>query len=193
MKEWLVIKMSPIDLNKHATLFPIIISSHKQEWSIWFQEEKSRIEKILKGLNIYRISHCGSTSIQNIKAKPIIDILIEVPKCDSLEAVKDVLVNNGYQETYRWKNSIVLFNGYTENGYADKVFHVHIRYQGDNDILYFRDYLNDYPDIAHLYEQLKLGLSEEFKFDRDSYTEAKSQFVAKYTAIAKNLYKDRYI
>ena len=34
----------------------------------------------------------------------------------------------------RWKDK-----GYTENGFADKVYHIHLRYAGDNDELYFRD------------------------------------------------------
>lgn len=32
---------------------------------------------------------------------------------------------------------ISLNRGYTKNGFADKVFHVHIRYVGDHDELYF--------------------------------------------------------
>lgn len=33
--------------------------------------------------------------------------------------------------------------GYTEDGFADEVFHIHLRFAGDNDELYFRDFLND--------------------------------------------------
>lgn len=53
---------------------------------------------------------------------------------------------------------ISLNSGYTKNGFADKVFHIHLRYVGDNDELYFRDYLKDHPQIAKEYETLKLGL-----------------------------------
>lgn len=75
--------------------------------------------------------------------------------------------------------------GYTENGFAEKVFHLHLRYMDDNDEIYFRDYLIAHPKIAEEYEALKLGLWKRFEHDRDGYTEAKSEFVKKYTALAK--------
>ena len=71
-----------------------------------------------------------------------------------------------------------------------RVFHLHLRYIGDHDELYFRDYLIENPDIAHEYERLKLRLWKEFEHDRDSYTDSKSDFVAKYTQIAKEKYDE---
>lgn len=82
--------------------------------------------------------------------------------------------------------------GYTENGFADKVYHLHLRFAGDNDELYFRDYLNDNPRIAKEYERLKLSLWHQFEHDRDGYTQAKTEFVKKHTADARILYKNRY-
>ena len=38
--------------------------------------------------------------------------------------------------------------GYTEEGFAERVFHLHLRYIGDNDELYFRDYLIEHANIA---------------------------------------------
>ena len=53
----------------------------------------------------------------------------------------------------------ISFNsGYTKAGFADKVFHIHLRYIGDNEELYFRDYLREHPQIAKEYETLKLNL-----------------------------------
>ena len=67
-----------------------------------------------------------------------------------------------------------LFNkGYTDKGFAEKVFHLHLRYFGDNDELYFRDYMNSYPIFAHKYEILKCSLWKKYQHNRDAYTEAK--------------------
>lgn len=82
--------------------------------------------------------------------------------------------------------------GYTEQGYADKVFHIHLRRNKDIDELYFRDYLIDYPLVAKSYETLKLSLWEKYTFNRDGYTEAKTDFIKEVTQKAKDLYKDRY-
>lgn len=78
-----------------------------------------------------------------------------------------------------------LNKGYTPEGFAERVFHVHLRIAGDNDELYFRDYLNAHPDVAQGYECLKLSLWKEFEHDRDGYTQAKAAFVRKYADLAK--------
>ena len=52
--------------------------------------------------------------------------------------------------------------------------------------------MNEYKEIAKEYETLKLSLWKEFKHDRDGYTEAKTDFIKKYTNLAKNLYGKRY-
>lgn len=90
------------------------------------------------------------------------------------------------------KTGISLNKGYTENGFAEKVFHIHLRYIGNNNELYFRDYLNEYPEIAKEYENLKLNLWKKFKHNRDAYTEAKTEFIIKYTELARKKYKERY-
>ena len=36
--------------------------------------------------------------------------------------------------------------GYMKDGFAEKVYHVHLRLVGDDDGLYFRDYLNERTD-----------------------------------------------
>lgn len=75
--------------------------------------------------------------------------------------------------------------GYTINGFADKVFHIHLRYMDDIDEIYFRDYLILHPSIAKAYERLKLQLWPKFIHDRDGYTNAKTAFITYYTKIAK--------
>lgn len=81
--------------------------------------------------------------------------------------------------------------GYAEDGFAKRVFHLHLRVTGDHDDLYFRDYLNDQPDIAKKYENLKLSLWKQYEFDRDGYTSMKTDFVHKYTQIALEEYAEK--
>lgn len=42
----------------------------------------------------------------------------------------------------------MMTGGIHGTGFAEKVFHLHMRYWGNNDELYFRDYMNDNPMIA---------------------------------------------
>ena len=69
---------------------------------------------------------------------------------------------------------------------------MHLRYYGNNDELYFRDYLIEYPDIAKKYEKMKLKLWKEYEHNRNGYTNAKTEFVQKYTKKARLLYMNRY-
>ncbi|MDR3060393.1 MAG: GrpB family protein [Prevotella sp.] len=63
--------------------------------------------------------------------------------------------------------------------------YLHVRYSGDWDELYFRDYLLTHPDVAREYGILKLKLQEIYKHDRDGYTQAKSDFIKEVTNRAR--------
>ena len=134
----------------------------------------------------------GSTAIPSIWAKPIVDILVEIPKGSNLLDYKALIINNGYICMSQSENGLSFNKGYTENGFAERVFHLHLRYVGDNNELYFRDYLIEHPDIAKEYEELKLKLWKQYEHNRDAYTNAKTELVNKYTKEARMLYGNRY-
>ncbi|MBE6886093.1 MAG: GrpB family protein [Ruminococcaceae bacterium] len=186
----MVKRLSQMTLEELWQLFPIILTAHQKCWKEWYLEEEALLKKVLP--QVERISHIGSTAIPSIWAKPIIDILVEIPKERNLLDYKTRIINNGYicmSESEKWLS----FNkGYTENGFAERVFHLHLRYTGDNNELYFRDYLNEFPDVAKEYEKLKLSLWKEYEHNRDAYTNAKTEFVKKYTTQAKMKYGNRY-
>lgn len=181
--------LSEMTLDELWELFPIILSEYKDYWKDWYTEEEKRITEFLP-INDVRISHVGSTAIRGIWAKPIVDILLEIPETVSMETVKHILTDNGYICMAEGVGRKSFNRGYTSEGFAEKVFHLHLRYLGDNDELYFRDYLNDYPDIAKEYEELKLSLWKQYEHNRDAYTDAKSAFVKEQTIKAKEKYKN---
>lgn len=183
-------KLSEMSSEELWQLFPIFLTKHKDCWNEWYAEEESILTSLLP--DAARIGHIGSTAVDGIWAKPIIDILIELPGACDLSEMKDRLTGNDYLCMSRNADRISLNKGYTENGFADKVFHVHLRYIGDNDELYFRDYLREHSGIAEEYEKLKLRLWKAFEYDRDAYTNAKTAFVKKYTEEARLIYGDRY-
>lgn len=135
---------------------------------------------------IKRIEHIGSTAIPNIWAKNIIDILLEVGRIEDLARVRDLLVKNGWLVMSESPNRISLNKGYTEQGFAEKVFHLHLRMTGDHDEIYFRDYLCQHSDIAQAYQELKLSLWKKFEHNRDAYTDAKTDFINHYVSEAKS-------
>lgn len=183
--------LSDMTLEELWALFPIILTEHQACWDAWYEQEKARLSGFLPHENV-RISHIGSTAIRGIWAKPIVDILAEIPASLPMAGVKALLVQNGYICMSEQPGRCSLNRGYTSEGFAKKVFHLHLRYAGDHDELYFRDYMNDNPPLAKQYEALKLSLWKRFEHDRDGYTNAKTDFVAEQTAKAKAHYGQRY-
>ena len=167
-------------------LFPIFLVEHKSEWKDWYELEKANLIKILGANVIKRIEHIGSTAIPNIWAKNIVDILLEVGRIEDLARVRDLLVKNGWLVMSESPNRISLNKGYTEQGFAEKVFHLHLRLIGDHDEIYFRDYLCQHPDITQAYQELKLSLWKKFEHNRDAYTTAKTDFIKYYVSEAKS-------
>ena len=165
---------------------------HDDGFARLFSEEKKFLLDLLPENKVYRISHIGSTAINFIAAKPIADILLETYSSACMEQICDILTENGYVCMSKTKGRISLNKGYTKNGYAEKVFHLHLRIKGDNDELYFRDYLNEKPEIAKSYEKLKLTLSEKYKYNRDAYTQSKTEFVSDITERAKKYFGNKY-
>ena len=183
-------KLSEMTLEELWQLFPIYLTEHQLCWQEWYSEEEYLLKNTFSSTE--RISHIGSTAISSIWAKPIIDILVEIPEGRNLLDYKALIINSGYICMSQSENRLSFNKGYTENGFAERVFHLHLRYVGDNDELYFRDYLIEYPEVAKEYEELKLRLWKKYEHNRDAYTNAKTEFVKGYTEKAKILYWNRY-
>lgn len=89
--------------------------------------------------------------------------------------------------------SRMTFNkGHTKYGFVACIFHIHIRLYGDHDELYFRDYMKDRQDLAKNYEWLKLSLWKKYEFNRNAYTDTKTELVKTYIKQAKALYGEKY-
>ncbi len=185
-------KLSEMNLEELWELFPISLTAHKDCWAEDYREMESYLRAGLSGISIVRISHIGSTAIQAIWAKDIVDILLEISHTENLEAAAKTVEKIGFTQMSSSAGRYSFNWGYTEEGFAEKVYHLHLRYAGDNDELYFRDYMNEHPLYAKEYESLKLALWKKFEHDRDGYTGAKTAFVKKYTEDAKNIYPNRY-
>jgi len=175
-------KLSEMTLEELWELFPIILTGHNPDWAQWYAEEAAALEALLPGC---RMHHVGSTSVPGIWAKPIVDILAEAPVGADLRGIKDVLTKNGWLCMGESGTRVSFNKGYTPQGFAERVFHLHLRFAGDRDEVLFRDYLLAHPEDAQKYEKLKLSLWKPFEHDRDGYTNAKSEFVAGIMARAR--------
>lgn len=174
-----------------AQLFPILLEEHNPEWKEYFLKEKDHLQSIF-GDKMVRINHIGSSAVDGLIAKPTIDILIEVEIDTDIQSITETMLEAGYVVNTPESDIIMYIKGYTPNGFCGQAVHIHVRHSGDWGELYFRDYLNTHPEVAAEYVELKILLKEQYQHDRDGYTQAKGEFVQKYTDIARKEYGVRY-
>jgi GrpB-like predicted nucleotidyltransferase (UPF0157 family) len=194
IKEELLKKLEEMSLEELWQLFPIILKEHCPQYASWYENEKQSLLSIVPAQDIIRLNHIGSTAVAGLLAKPIIDILMEVSITCHINALSQILKSNKWLLTssIETPKSLTFNKGYTVRGFARKVFHLHVRHAGEWDELYFRDYLIAHPETANEYAKLKLSLLDSFKHDRDGYTKAKTEFVQKYSQIAKQELAGKY-
>lgn len=164
----------------------IEIVSYDPAWPTLFQQEAERLTKALEG-HAAAIHHIGSTSIPNMAAKPVIDILIELKNLDVINVVASELNTLGYEKLRRQVIPNRSFFSLLDKNNA-RHFHLHIYEVGDPQVIRhvnFRDYMINHPDEAATYENLKKNLAQQFKYERLQYVLGKDKLVQHIDAKAK--------
>jgi GrpB-like predicted nucleotidyltransferase (UPF0157 family) len=168
-------------------LFPIQLAEYDPAWRDWYEDEAASLNALFAN-DVRRIDHIGSTAVDGLLAKPIVDILLQVGEdCDSDE-LKDRLTADGWllmAEQTKPYPQLDFNKGYTPDGFAERVYHLHVRRVGDWDEPHFRDYIRTHAEAAAEYAALKRRLLANYEFDRDAYTEAKGDFIRACTAKAR--------
>jgi GrpB-like predicted nucleotidyltransferase (UPF0157 family) len=122
------------------------------------------------------LEHTGSTAIPGLAAKPILDILGGIPAGASFEPYIERL--SGADYIHRGNQGIP-GREFFRRGFP-RAYHLHLTTLDNQfwrDHLAFRDYLRLHSDARDEYGRLKLELAERFPNDRESYIDAKSEFV----------------
>lgn len=174
--------LQSLSTKEYGQLFPIIIQAYSDEWPKLFEMEKSLIVKSFAKAEIERIDHIGSTAIPGLKAKPTIDILLQVSEQMDTQKLEHGFQSLGYQLTHQPDNPpphMSFIKGYTAQGFQGQAYHVHVRYLAHWDEIKFRDYLLAHHKAAKDYEVLKLQMAEKYKYNREAYTESKTAFIEK--------------
>jgi len=150
---------------------------YNPEWPRQFDAEAARLAAALAG-EVRAIYHVGSTAIPGIKAKPILDFLVEVRRIEAVDAFDGAMVALGY--TPRGENGIPGRRYFVQESDGVHRHHVHVYQVGHPQVkrhLDFRDYLRAHPDEAQAYSRLKEVLAEQFRHDSWGYSGAKCAFI----------------
>ena len=166
------------------------LEDHNNDWNLEYEKEKELLKNVLKDY-LEEIHHVGSTSIPNLKAKPIIDILLVIQSFKDIPKITEIL------EDYQYENR-------GQQGIPDRYFfakgpdnarshYLHV-VEGHTDTyynqLYFRDYLINHPEYVQKYNDLKEDLAKKYASERPKYTAGKKEFINNVIKLAKEEYKE---
>jgi GrpB-like predicted nucleotidyltransferase (UPF0157 family) len=153
----------------------IEIRDYDPDWPRLYAREEERIRGIL-GERVIRLEHAGSTSVPGLPAKPLIDIVLEVPDSADEAAYADDLEAAGYPLRIRepgWFEHR-LFKG------PDTNVNLHVFSAGcaeTDRMLLLRDWLRASEADRELYAQAKRDLAaRDWKYVQQ-YADAKTAVV----------------
>lgn len=162
------------------------LAPHSPDWARHAGEESARLKEAV-GDTLVVIHHIGSTSIPDILAKPVIDLMPLVRDLAALDLRESAVRALGYD----WYGEF----GLAGRRYCKKddpvtkkrQFNVHF-YQLDNPgiarHLAFRDYLRAYPKIAKEYEAEKVRAAALQPDDVLRYNDEKNDWIKRVEADA---------
>jgi GrpB-like predicted nucleotidyltransferase (UPF0157 family) len=161
----------------------IEIREYDPAWPELYAREAERIRAVL-GDRVVRLEHGGSTSVPGLPAKPIIDIVLEVPdSSDELAYVPD-LEAAGYVLRIREPD------WFEHRGFKgpDTDINLHVFSAGcaeTDQMLLFRDWLRSNEADCELYLQAKRDLAaRDWKYTQQ-YADAKTAVVSEIIARAR--------
>lgn len=144
-------------------------------WAQLYAEEAERLKEVL-GPKLLGLEHYGSTSVSNLKAKPILDMLAGIENLEDGPLLAAPLAELGYE--YVGADIVPGHHLFGKGLERTHLLHV-VEYQSAiwTEALRFRDALRANPALAHEYEALKIGLSEQYAESRAEYTASKASFI----------------
>ncbi len=153
------------------------------EWNNEFLKVKQEIQSVLE-IDGNRIEHIGSTAIEKISAKPIIDILLGV---DDLHKIDKEMEKNlrkiGFYRLRVERTNEVVFAKFTNEKFEVKTHFIHaVSFKEElwTNLIFFRDYLNEHEVEKKAYANIKEDyLRQNNSPNINEYTDFKTEFVKK--------------
>jgi len=161
---------------------PIELVAYRTDWPARFEAERVLLEAALAPWLAGDIQHIGSTAVPGLAAKPVIDIMAPVFSLEASRPAIEAAIAAGYVH-YPYKPDVM--HWFCKPSPAHRTHHLHLVPIGSplwQQRLAFRDALRADAALAAEYAVLKVRLAEEFRLDREAYTEGKTPFISRVLA-----------
>jgi GrpB-like predicted nucleotidyltransferase (UPF0157 family) len=156
---------------------PVEIFDYDPGWPAKFEAERVLLQTVLSPWLAASIEHVGSTAIPGMPAKPVIDIMAPVRSLEESRPGVVELARAGYVY-FPYRTDVM--HWFCKPSAAFRTHHLHLVPFGSKqwvECLAFRDAIRRNEELANEYATLKSCLAEQFKFDREAYTEGKAPFI----------------
>ncbi len=166
----------------------IQVIPYDPKWREWFNEIKNQIWPHVSDLAL-DIVHVGSTSIEGMGAKPVIDIDIVVPDMGDLEAINSRLGRIGYKHQGDLGiEGREAFGLDYEHNHAHHLYLVAVDSTAYRNHILLKKHLIENPDAFRMYNDLKLGLAESSE-NIERYWRSKTMLILEFLE-AEGMSKD---
>ena len=166
------------------------LNDYNPNWKKEYLKEEKLLKKVLKDYIIH-IEHVGSTSIEGLKAKPVIDIIIVIKSLKEIPEIENILKDYDYSNRGpQGVDDRMFFAKGPEDG---RTHYIHFTEPKSNtyyDLVYFKRYLLEHPEYIKKYCELKQELASKYAEERSKYTAGKNEFIKDVIAKAKEEYHD---
>ena len=153
----------------------VVVLPYDPKWKNDFEEIKQEIVNAIGDL-IVGIEHVGSTSVEGLSAKPIIDIDVVISDYSVFDSIVSRLSDIGYihegdlgikdREAFKYSDKPHL-----------RKHHLYVCPQNSKELLRhitFRDFLRNNPEAVKKYSEVKENGAKLFPDNMDKYIEYKS-------------------
>lgn len=163
--------------------YKVRLLAHNKEWENEFIDVKNQIGAIWSN-NILDIQHVGSTVINDICAKPILDIAVRLNSIIKMDVYSMEQLGYEYCGPQHGEDTYHLY--VLRGGNQVSLRHIHYYDVQDKEfdqLVGFRDCLNSNYDVAKEYSELKEALALQHSEDRAAYTKGKENFIQRVYAM----------
>jgi GrpB-like predicted nucleotidyltransferase (UPF0157 family) len=158
-----------------------IIMPYQPSWRDKFEKEKIVLQNLFNNKAI-EIEHIGSTSIEGLPSKPIIDIAVMIDNQSDADTFTESLAKIGY----KFHSSSTERHFYRKGDPIE--YHLSIAYTDRGGFwprqIMFRDYLRSHLEARNEYAKLKKNLLQQDPTGVGEYLSGKTEFVNKILKLA---------
>ena len=182
----------------------ISIQAYDEQWPLAFQQESQQLRQCLQPLQP-RIEHIGSTAVEGLGGKPVIDILVGCPAVEDLDKAVPLLQEHGYcyypcfEAEFRDRRFFARLKAFPATAFHDldelpdreqhpPSHHLHlVAYDSVfwKRHLSFRDYLRQHPIARDSYYRMKVKLAKGIWESHADYAQAKRAFIRQIERLAE--------